>query len=302
MDSLILPLVDPETTIRSAIDQMTAVRKTGVILKRADGWVLLYARQLLEARDRRYRSVGQIEDGVTVLDAEKTAITSGVLDRIHPKGTWKAYEELFNSIPYQHVLAAVAPKTATVMADRDILAYMPGVTETGSIDLPVVDFETTIENALGQMHSLDRHAVIVENPNASRLLHEPLLRQSSERGMHVVGTVAGGWPVQFVTSAEGRNRGPELMRSERPETLIGRYPSQRIFAALNPKAVRVVTAHEGLAGMLSGQYGGPYKCNGKKAEDGRPHYFPDPYVQIGDRCPYWPECNVDGARTIITYL
>lgn len=307
MGTLDIPLVKPETTIQDALDQMTLVGCCGVVVQRPNASELVYVRQVLEARDEGLTEVGQIPDGVPLLDANSAGVEAAALDLVEPQRTWQAYENFFRSYPRRHFvdeyfLASLRPRTAMVAAPHAAAASSPGILAAGigraTVDLPLMEPEIEIDDALIRMSSLQRSMVVVEADKDGLLMPEPMLRQSRGRGIRLLGAVSGGLPVHFLSYGETAATGLRLAGPWRLDSLFSRYPQHLVLAAPAPRTATLVTAHEGLASMLSGS---KYSCNGRKP-DGRPHYYPNPSVNDGDYCPKWPACNVDGTRTIVSRI
>lgn len=95
MDTLDIPLVNPETTIQDALDQMQLLGRCGLVVQRPGASELVYVGQVLEARDAGLTAVGQIADGVPILDANSAGVGTAALDLEQPQRTWQAYENLF---------------------------------------------------------------------------------------------------------------------------------------------------------------------------------------------------------------
>jgi len=175
------------------------------------------------------------------------------------------------------------------------LGTLAGYIGPNTLDLPLMQPENAIDYALGCLSSLKQSVVVVESGNDGLLLPEPTLRECRVHGGRVLGAVSGGFPVPFLSYGEIMASGITVAGPHRLDSLFWRYPKHRILAARTPATVRLVTAHESLATMLSGSR---YRCTGRKA-DGQPHYFPSPSVNDGDDCPKWPACNLDGTRTVV---
>ena len=303
MGTLDIPLVGPGTSIQDALDQMQLLGRSGVVVQRPGDSELLYVGQVLEARDAGLTEVGEIADGVSVLDANSAGVGTAELDLEQPDRTRKAYEKLFRYQPQPfaagHFLASRRPRTAMVAAagagvgaSLGTLAAYIGPT---TLDLPLMQPENAIDYALGCLSSSKQSVVVVESGNDGLLLPEPTLRECRVHGIRLLGAVSGGFPVPFLSYGEIMAGGLTVTGPHRLDSLFGRYPTHRILAARMPATVRLVTARESLATMLSGSR---YRCTGRKP-DGQPHYFPSPSVNDGDKCPKWPDCNVDGTHTLV---
>jgi hypothetical protein len=308
MGTLDIPLVKPETTIQDALDQMSLVDRCAVVVQRPGASELLYVRQVLEARDEGLAEVGQIQDGVPLLDANSAGVRAAALDLVEPRRTWQAYEDLFHSYTRQHFVreyfvASLRPRTAMVAAAHTAagrsLGMLAGYIGPAGLDLPLMEPEIEIDDALIRMSSLQRSVVVVEAGNAGLLMPEPMLRQSRGLGVRLLGAASGGLPVPFLSYRETAASGLSLAGPRRLDSFFGSYPQHLVLAARVPRTVTLVTSRESLALTLSGS---KYSCNGQTRPYGRPHYFPNPSVNDGDNCPKWPACNVDGTRTIISRI
>jgi len=301
MDTIDIPLVSPHTTIQDALDQMTLVNRCGVVVQRQGAAELLYVRQVLEARDAGLAEVGQIQDGVPLSDVNTAGVEAATLDLVEPSRTWPAYQNFFRSRHFtpEYFLAAPRPRTAMVAAAHASAGGSLGIYEylgPGTVDLPLMEPEIEIDDALVRMSSLQRSLVLMESGKAGLLMPEPILRRSRQHGVRLLGEVSGGWKVPFLTYGESAASGLNLMGLPRLESLFGRFPMHLVLALPTPKTATLVTARESLASMLSGS---KYRCNGQK-RNGQPHYYPNPPVNDGDDCPKWPECDVNGTPTIVS--
>ncbi len=74
MDSLDLPLVEPDTAIHTALNRMKLAESNAVVLHRANVWELLYVRQLLEGRDKGLSTVSEVEGGAPVVDSRHLGV------------------------------------------------------------------------------------------------------------------------------------------------------------------------------------------------------------------------------------
>lgn len=304
MGTVELPLVGPNTTVEDALDQMKIVDASGVVLRRGNGLALLYARLLLEARDQQLRVVGDIEGGIEVVDPESARSFSDALDFIRPERSWPEYRNLFESRRVQHIMAPLRPRMAMVFAAGQSLASMPEWRGAGSIELPLVERHTMIEQALSFLRPVELPGVIlpgvvVEDEAAGHLLYEPLLRESHQRGVQMIGGITGGWPLRFLPYADVARESLRISQPAAFNIFLSRFPSQQVMALAKPRIATLITAQEGIADSLRGY--ATFKCNGRKS-DGRPHYFPNPSVREGDFCPKWPDCDVNNARTIVSRI
>jgi hypothetical protein len=166
------------------------------------------------------------------------------------------------------------------------------------VELPLMQPEITIDYALDYIPSLQQPVVVVEAGNSGLLMHEPMLRQSRGRGIRLLGKVPGGYPVPFLSYGEAAATRSNLRGPRQLDMLFSRHPSHLVLAVPSPITAMLVTAPGSQAHGFSG-FG--YQCNGRKP-NGRPHYFPRPFVNDGDCCPAWPECDIDGTRTIVSHI
>jgi hypothetical protein len=128
----------------------------------------------------------------------------------------------------------------------------------------------------------------LETPDRYRLLYIGDLIQARAAGVPTVGEVEGGHTVLVLDNSIAASDGLDLvlpMRTEQPyEDLLARHNVNYCLAGAADDTVMIVTLHEDEGWALMGPV---FQCNGQR----KTHYYPEPRVYLGQRCPRMPSCG-----------
>jgi hypothetical protein len=98
MDVIVLPLVWPNTPVAGALEMLHTYKRAGVVRQGWDDtYRLLYAGDLLRAREDGIAEVGQIDAGESVMIVEMPAVTTFSIDIVRPRRTEPQYEQMLDA-------------------------------------------------------------------------------------------------------------------------------------------------------------------------------------------------------------
>jgi hypothetical protein len=89
MDSLEIPFLLPNTRIDSALSELRARKRAGLVMKGKRKSRVLYAGNLLYGRKSGVVTLGDIETGSAIVTLQDEDITKFKLDLDEPTRTWK---------------------------------------------------------------------------------------------------------------------------------------------------------------------------------------------------------------------
>jgi hypothetical protein len=162
------------------------------------------------------------------------------------------------------------------------------------VTLPLVMPDFSVHAALRLMTSAARAGVVVAgSQDRYRLLFAGDLLRAREAGVAHVGGITQFEPVQIVNGALASRFDVDLVRpsasAQAYEKLLDDRQAKFALIGEGPRDVMLVTRFEELERMLT--LTGGYECTGNNPR----HYFPAPYVTVGQDCPLFPACAVPGA-------
>jgi hypothetical protein len=160
------------------------------------------------------------------------------------------------------------------------------------VTIPLARPDDQIGPLLEALQTSGRAGLVVheflEEPDRYRLLYAGDLLQARAAGVPTVGEVRGGHTVLVLDDKIAASDGLDLvfpMRTEQPyEVMLERRGVDYCLAGAAEDTVMLVTLHEDQGWALMGPV---YQCNGQRMT----HYFPEPRVSPGQRCPKIPSCG-----------
>jgi hypothetical protein len=164
--------------------------------------------------------------------------------------------------------------------------------------IPLVWPGEGVESALDVLRRRERAGLVVNNDpvHGYRLLHAGDMLRARQAGVPVVGEVTGGYPVLVVEPTLAESFHLDLVRPtltwSQYEEVLDKHGTQFALVGESDDTAMVVTRHEEQTETLRGT--GGYQCNGVS-----PHYFPEPRVSLGDRCPEYPLCSSPDGEPVI---
>jgi hypothetical protein len=160
------------------------------------------------------------------------------------------------------------------------------------VTLPLVEPDVTVPEALGRLTAAGRAGVVIADPGRYVLLYAGDLLRARDAGVAQVGAIPTAESVAIMDSTLAERFGVDLVRPrlspDSYERLLDDRQANYVLIGEGPRDVMLVTRHEGLEEMLA--LTGGYECTGNPR-----HYFPQPYVTVGQTCPLFPACAVAGA-------
>ncbi|MEO8076574.1 MAG: hypothetical protein ABI818_09620 [Acidobacteriota bacterium] len=157
------------------------------------------------------------------------------------------------------------------------------------VTLPLVYSQAPVAQALELLRQYQRAGVVryADNDTYELLFAGNLLRARAA-GKTTVGEVEGGRRILIADAPIAREFHIDAVRPHRTyqqveQMLDARGAQYALIAAANAE-VMIITRHEGLKEMLSAT--GGFECDGTPT-----HYFPEPDVALGQKCPLIPECS-----------
>jgi CBS domain-containing protein len=161
-----------------------------------------------------------------------------------------------------------------------------------AIDLPLIPSSTSVADALDVLEQKKRAGLIVENGNEYTLLYWRHLLQADHDQIRLVSGINDGIPVHLLTHQDAITHSIDLVRPLKSIAQYGGFfshPSREsldfALAGATQDVAIVVTRSEAYKDLLASSTGG-FKCTGRPV-----HFFPDPTVKNGDRCPKYPPCR-----------
>ena len=128
----------------------------------------------------------------------------------------------------------------------------------------------------------------LEVPDRYRLLYAGDLLQARAAKVPTVGEVRGGHAVLVLDDKIAASDGLDLVFPMRTgqlyENMLVRRGVDYCLTGAAEDTVTIVTLHEDQGYALMGP---AYQCNGQR----KTHYFPEPRVSPGQRCPKIPSCG-----------
>lgn len=124
MDSVELPLFLPDESISNALSELRAKNRSGLVVGEGNGYLLLYAGDLLRARASGATTLRDVANGEPVVILENHHIQQFQLDLTTPKNTWKEYEKFLQSVGSRYTLTGTTRDTAMVVtaSETDVMA------------------------------------------------------------------------------------------------------------------------------------------------------------------------------------
>jgi hypothetical protein len=155
--------------------------------------------------------------------------------------------------------------------------------------IPLVWPQEQVSSALDLLHHRERSGLVVHSSaDTYQLLHAGDLLRARDVDISVVGSVTGGYEVFVVEPPIAQSFGVDLVRPGRTpgqyEDMLDKHTTQYALVGETYDTAMIVTRHESQAEAL--KISGGYECSGSPT-----HYFPQPRVSLGDRCPEYPLCS-----------
>jgi hypothetical protein len=116
MDSLVLQLVRPSTSVVDALELLKASRRGGLVRQNPypyDSYDLIYAGALLRARAKGVRLISGVTEAETIMFVDMPTVRSFDLDAVKPFQTADSYEKLLDH--HRVSFGIVGETTADVM-------------------------------------------------------------------------------------------------------------------------------------------------------------------------------------------
>jgi hypothetical protein len=159
--------------------------------------------------------------------------------------------------------------------------------------LPLISPDTSVMTALGLLRDRQRSGLVVEQLSEEyTLLYSGDMLRARAAKISWIGQVPGGRPMLRLRIEHARKYELDLVRPLKTwqsyERMLASNGVNYALSGSSRDTAVVVTLHEGLAEML--MMTGGYECSGTPT-----HYFPEPRVRVGERCPLYPECSAPGG-------
>ena len=157
------------------------------------------------------------------------------------------------------------------------------------VTLPLVYSQAPVSHALELLQQHRRAGVVryTENDIYDLLFAGNLLRARAAK-KKTVGDVEGGRRILIADAAIAMEFNVDAVRPHRTyqqvEEMLDVHGAQYALIGAASTEVMLITRHEGLKEMLS--MTGGFECDGTPT-----HYFPEPDVALGQKCPRIPECS-----------
>ena len=165
-----------------------------------------------------------------------------------------------------------------------------------TLTLPLLSVNASVSPsaAFGLLRARQRGGLILQGQNDCRLLDAASLMQAKANGIAELGQITAP-SVLLLKNAHAISHRVDLVcptaTANEYHALFDKVQSNFAIAGLTSDTAFVVTHFKGDAAAL---IGGVFQCNGSPR-----HTFPMPRVVVGQVCPNWPECDVNGQKSII---
>ena len=168
------------------------------------------------------------------------------------------------------------------------------------VTVPLLSPNDEISSALDLLKRVRRSGLVRQDAtDVYTLLYIGRLRRAQAKGLARLEDCEGGHRIVVLDLPLAGTFGLDLVRPLRTaveyEQMLDARAAEYALVAENVRDVMLVTRYERLTVMLSAT--GGYECTGNPT-----HFYPDPDVQLGDKCPERAECWVDGAPEPIIQL
>jgi hypothetical protein len=120
MDSVDIPFFSGGESIATALKQMRAKNRSGVVVEGEGGYQLLHAGDLLYARDKGLAALGEVGGGHPVILLQKEHVKEFELNSVNPKSTWEEYETLLQNVGHRYTLLSATGNTATLVTASEL--------------------------------------------------------------------------------------------------------------------------------------------------------------------------------------
>lgn len=115
MDSVEIPFLLPNTRIDSALSELRARKRAGLVMKGKSKSRVLYAGDLLYGRKSGVVTLGDVETGSAIVTLQDKDITKFKLDLDEPTRTWKQYESFLRSVDCGYTLLGTSGSSARIV-------------------------------------------------------------------------------------------------------------------------------------------------------------------------------------------
>jgi hypothetical protein len=156
-----------------------------------------------------------------------------------------------------------------------------------SVELPFLNRETTVEEALERLKAKQRSGVVIEVPHTPVLIHTGDLLYARENHVKTLGNIGVGERIIVLRDPQITHFKLDSAHPERTgrrfEAFLKNVGHRYALVGNFGDSVKIVTMSE-LDALTLMDTGG-YQCDGSPT-----HYFPLPRVVAGQDCPMWPAC------------